>query len=133
MKRYATKFKEKGTLANLTFTTSQEQEIISIAGHIGLLLMERYVALATLDNPNLEDSNLATMLAVSPRTIRATRTKLTEAHWFKRTSYKGDHPHITYDIGPKAVRAKSRANVRLANNEQATFIRENPKIVALMS
>ena len=123
MKFYANRFKkEKGTLANLTFTTSQEKAIIKVAGHLGLLLMERYVALATLDNPNLEDDNLAKMLAVSARTVRATRTKLTEAHWFKRTSHKGKDPHITYDIGPKAVHAKSRANVRISS-ECATGIK----------
>lgn len=115
MRYYANKSrKEPGTLSNLSFTPDQEKAIMHDAGHLGLLVMERYVALASLTNPNLEDANLATMLAVTERTIRAARSKLTNAGWFRRTRYtvKGE-PHTTYDIGKQAVGAKSRANVRL--------------------
>lgn len=114
MRYYANKSrKEQGTLSNLSFNPIQEKEIIEDAGHLGLLVMERYVALASLTNPNLEDANLATMLSVSERTIRATRTKLTNAGWFRRTRYtvKGEQ-QTTYDIGKQAVGASIRANVK---------------------
>ncbi len=102
--------KERGTLANLQFTPTQEKEIIAVAGHLGLLLMERYIALATLTDASLEDTVLATMLSVTDRTVRSARTKLTKAGLFKRTKYSD---HITYDIGRQAVQAKVKINVNL--------------------
>jgi|TARA_R110000744_G_scaffold204690_2_gene323486 hypothetical protein len=115
MRTYANKSKkEKGTLANLTYTPEQEKEIIKIAGHIGLLMMERYAALASLTNPVLEDSVLAVMLDTSEQTIRKTRNKLTHAGWFLRTKFTKDgEPVIAYDIGKQAVNAKSVAKVSI--------------------
>ena len=120
MRYYANRSKkEKGTLANLTFTPAQEKEVIRIAGHLGLLLMERYMALGTLTNPNLEDKTLATMLDVSERTIRAARTKLTKAGWFRRTtSTIAGETHIMYDIGPQAVKSKSSVNINLSETKE---------------
>jgi len=113
MRTYANKSKkEKGTLANLTFTPQQEKEIIRDAGHIGLLVMERYAALATLTDPLLEDDVLATMLDTSEQTIRKTRNKLTKAGWFLRTRFKKEGEiTITYDVGKPAVKAKTSARV----------------------
>ena len=117
MRTYANKSrKEKGTLSNLSFNPEQEKEIISIAGHLGLLLMERYVALASLTNPILEDKVLSTMLETSEQTIRKTRSKLTNAGWFNRTKITvNGEPHIMYDIGKEAVRAQHRAIVKTGN------------------
>lgn len=114
MRFYANKSKkEKGTLANLSFNPVQEKEILSIAGHLGLLLMERYVALASLTNPNLEDTNLATMLDTSERTIRATRGKLTKAGWFRRKKHTdAGEVSFTYDVGKQAVRQQNKAFVK---------------------
>ena len=104
--------KEKGTVANLSFNPKQEKEIIAVAGHLGLLLMERYMALATITNPNLEDNTLATMLDTSERTIRATRSKLTKAGWFRRTKQTvNGETCLLYDIGKQAVNQKNRAVV----------------------
>jgi hypothetical protein len=113
MRYYANKSrKEKGTLANLSFNPAQEKEIIHVAGHLGLLLMERYVALATLPNPNLEDKVLATMLDTSERTVRSTRTKLTKAGWFRRTKQTiNGEVHLMYDIGKQAVSQQNKATV----------------------
>lgn len=101
-------------MANLYFNPEQEKEIINDAGHIGLLVMERYMALSTLTDPVLEDSNLAVMLSVSEQTIRKTRSKLTKAGWFRREklTIKGE-VIITYDIGKKAVKAKYRTNIKI--------------------
>ena len=114
MRTYVNKSKkEKGTLANLSFTAEQEKEIIADAGHIGLLVMERYVALGTLTNPLLEDNVLATMLDTSEQTIRKTRNKLTKAGWFLRTKFKKEGELIVvYDIGKQAVTSKSVANFK---------------------
>ena len=115
MRTYANKSKkEKGTLSNLSFTPDQEKEIIDCAGHLGLLIMERYVALSSLTSPVLEDSVLASMLKVSERTIRTSRSKLTNAGWFLRTKVKkGSETIITYDIGKQAVNAAYSARVML--------------------
>lgn len=115
MRYYANKDKkEKGTLSNLSFNPEQEKSIIKVAGHLGLLMMERYIALATLPRPVLEDSTLAAMLSVSERTIRATRTKLTKAGWFKRNTYTSNGEQcVTYDVGQKAVRSNTSVNIKL--------------------
>jgi len=112
MRTYTNKSrKEKGTLGALYYTPDQEKEIIADAGHIGLLLMERYAALSTVTDAILEDKYLATMLSTSEQTIRKTRNKLTNAGWFNREkSKRNGETVITYDIGKSAVRTCTRTN-----------------------
>lgn len=75
--------------------------------------MSYYVAIGKQTNPNMEDSQLATLLGIAEPTIKKVRLSLTRAGWFKRikVTIKGE-PHLMYLVGKEAVSQSSFASVQ---------------------
>ena len=102
--------KEKtGVLQTMYFNQDQTRELLAISD-FALTLMQHYVAIGKQTNPVLEDTQLATMLNKSPKTVEKTRLLLTKAGWFKRikTTVKGE-THIIYLVGKDVVPLKHLA------------------------
>lgn len=106
MRTYANKSpKEKGTMQTMYFNKEQIQEILSISGPTGVLVMQHYVAIAHQTNPNMEDKVIANMLNMTERGIKRVRLELTNAGWFSRIKTTHNHEtYIMYAVGKEAVR-----------------------------
>ncbi len=91
-------------MQTMYFNKEQIQEILSISGPTGVLVMQHYVAIAHQTNPNMEDAALAKMLNMTERGIKKVRLDLTNAGWFSRvkTTIKGE-TNILYAVGKEAV------------------------------